>query len=381
MDKGLPPWIGTLLALVTIYAVLLGLALSLLMAGARFATLLPTYEDEFNSTVTDGLASLKSAGVGQDLIDAMGGALNLDNIVASVGGLVSSLLGVLSSIVLVVTLVLFMVVDGAGLSRKLLQLPPERRPLVVSLGSFGHGTRTYLVVSTVFGLIVAAIDTVALLWIGVPLAAAWGLLGFITNYIPNIGFVIGVIPPAVIGLLGGGVGTMVTVVVVYCVVNLVIQTVIQPRVVGDSVGLSATLTMFSLVFWAHALGAVGALMAVPLTLFAKALLVDADPRAAWISPLLSGSDPTTRAAPPLRSASPGRLSSRPRSSDRGRHHRPIAVRTTTRPSWARCSAMSRATVREAPCTGRCHRSIDGGAHVGTLTIEPSDEADRDPSWT
>ena len=71
-------------------------------------------------------------------------------------------------------------------------------------------------------------------------------------------------------------------------VNLVIQTVIQPRVVGESVGLSATLTMLSLVFWAYALGAVGALMAVPLTLFAKALLVDADPRAAWISPLLSG---------------------------------------------------------------------------------------------
>ena len=37
---------------------------------------------------------------------------------------------------------------------------------------------------------------------------------------------------------------------VYCVLNVVIQTVIQPKVVGDAVGLSTTLSFVSLVFWA-----------------------------------------------------------------------------------------------------------------------------------
>jgi predicted PurR-regulated permease PerM len=142
----------------------------------------------------------------------------------------------------------------------------------------------------VFGLIVAVIDTLALIWIGVPVAALWGLLAFITNYIPNIGFVIGVVPPAVIGLLEGGWQMMLSVVVVYCVINVVIQSVIQPRVVGDAVGLSPTITMLSLVFWAATLGAIGALMAVPLSLLARALLVDADPNAAWVVPLLSGNE-------------------------------------------------------------------------------------------
>ena len=202
----------------------------------------------------------------------------------------SGLLGVLSSLFFVVTLVLFMVVDGSGFTAKLEQLPQERRHLADALADFARGTRTYLVVSTVFGLIVAVIDTVALLWIGVPVAVLWGLLAFITNYIPNVGFVVGVIPPAVIGLLEGGVGMMVAVIVVYSLINLVIQSVIQPRVVGEAVGLSPTITMLSLVFWAFALGAVGALMAVPLSLLAKAVLVDADPRAAWVSPLLSGNE-------------------------------------------------------------------------------------------
>jgi AI-2 transport protein TqsA len=48
----------------------------------------------------------------------------------------------------------------------------------------------------VFGLIVALVDVAALYWLDVPLPWLWGLLSFITNYIPNIGFVLGLIPPA-----------------------------------------------------------------------------------------------------------------------------------------------------------------------------------------
>lgn len=83
----------------------------------------------------------------------------------------------------------------------------------------------------------------------------------------------------------------------YSVVNVVIQSIIQPRVVGEAVGLSSTITMLSLVFWAYTLGAVGALMAVPLSLFAKALLVDADARSAWIGFLLGGRNARADAVP------------------------------------------------------------------------------------
>ena len=51
-------------------------------------------------------------------------------------------------------------------------------------------------------------------------------------------------------------------------------------------GLVPTLTFVSLVFWSFVLGPIGALLAVPLTLFAKALLIDADPSAQWVRPLL-----------------------------------------------------------------------------------------------
>ncbi len=132
----------------------------------------------------------------------------------------------------------------------------------------------------------AVADVGALYWLAVPLPLLWGLLSFITNYIPNIGFVIGLIPPALLGLLEGGVGRMVAVVAAYSVINVVIQSFVQPKFVGDAVGLSVTLTFPSLVFWTFVLGPLGALLAVPMSLLVKALLVDVDPASQWLRPLL-----------------------------------------------------------------------------------------------
>ena len=287
---GIPGWLGSSAAIITIYAGLVGLTLAMTVALARFATLLPSYEGQANRMLDAVVSWLADLGVGDAQIQQLVGRLDLGRLVELAGTLASGLLGLLTSLFLVITLILFMVADSATFTARLHGLPPGHARLTAALTAFGVATRRYLVVSTVFGLVVALLDTIALVWLGVPVALLWGLLAFITNYIPNVGFVIGLIPPAVIGLLQGGPRLMIYVIVIYCVLNIVIQSVIQPKIVGDAVGLSSTITMVSLVFWAYTLGALGALMAVPLTLFAKALLVDSDPRSTWLTPLMSGAD-------------------------------------------------------------------------------------------
>ena len=47
-----------------------------------------------------------------------------------------------------------------------------------------------------------------------------------------------------------------------------------------------TVTFIALLFWGWVLGALGALLAIPLTLLVKALLVDVDPRGHWLDALL-----------------------------------------------------------------------------------------------
>ncbi|MDR7255166.1 hypothetical protein J2X46_004168 [Nocardioides sp. BE266] len=83
------------------------------------------------------------------------------------------------------------------------------------------------------------------------------IIALVTNYIPNIGFVLGLAPPAVFALLTGGPDLMVVVLVAYRAINVVIQSVIQPKLVGDAVGISASVMFLSLVVWSWILGPLG----------------------------------------------------------------------------------------------------------------------------
>ncbi|MDA2892563.1 AI-2E family transporter [Mycolicibacterium sp. BiH015] len=284
--KGLPEWATVTIALTAIYAVLLGLVASLVVSVARFATILPQYQGKFDELLGQARRLLGQYGVGDEQVQK---ALNVDanRVFSVIGAAVGSTVSVLSALLLVATLALFMAADAAGYGRRLAVVERDRPHLVEALRTFSRGTRQYLFVSTVFGLIVAALDVVALWTLGIPLPLLWGLLAFITNYIPNIGFVLGLVPPALLGLLEGGPMTMLIVIVVYSIINFVVQTVIQPKIVGDTAGLSVTLAMTSLIFWGWVLGPLGALLAIPLTLLAKALLVDADPSARWFDVFLA----------------------------------------------------------------------------------------------
>ena len=284
--RHLPGWLATLIMALTVYTFLFVFGLALVLATAEFASLLPTYKDQMASAVQDATSWLTTLGVNEAEIETIASSFDVGKLADLVGGILGGLLGLLGDVFFIVTLLLFLAVDAAWFPRRLGETASERGPLVTALSSFASGTRSYLVVSTVFGLIVAVIDT-GLLWVmGIPAPLLWGLLAFITNYIPNIGFIIGLVPVAVLGFLEGGLGLMLGVIAVYSLVNVVIQSVIQPKVVGDAVGLSATLSFLSLVFWAWVLGAVGALLAIPLSLLVKALFVDIDPSTSWLRPLI-----------------------------------------------------------------------------------------------
>ena len=243
--RGIPGWVATLVALVAVYAILLGLAAALAFSVARLATLLPTYQDQFTELVDDVRRRLASMGVGEQQIQAALGRLNLGRLLGVLQGWLSALLGVFSNLAFIVVTLFFMGLDAAQFPRRLRLAATSRPDIAAALAGFARGSTRYLVVSTVFGLIVAAVDAAVLYWLGVPLPLLWGLLAFITNYIPNIGFVIGVVPPALLALLDEGLSTMLWVIVAYCVVNFVIQSIIQPKVVGDAVGLSTTLAFLS----------------------------------------------------------------------------------------------------------------------------------------
>jgi AI-2 transport protein TqsA len=314
LQRRLPSWIVVPICLLVVYASLIGLAVALVVGAARFATLLRDYEGQFDARVADLASQLERAGVSSADVRQVIDGLDLSGLQGIVASALQGMLEVVSNLVFILSLVLFMAVDGGSFPARLAAAGEERPPLVAALLQFAHDTRRYLVVSTVFGLIVAALDTAALALLGIPVPLLWGLMAFLTNYIPNIGFIIGLVPPAVLALLEGGPGLMLTVIVIYCVLNLVIQSLIQPKIVGDAVGLSSTLSFLSLVFWTWVIGPLGAVLAIPLSLLVRAVLVDADPASSWLAPLVGGRE---RAAQPAEDAPRDRPSDTPSVSPQG----------------------------------------------------------------
>ena len=272
-----PGWAATLAVLLLVYAIMIGLALGILYATARLATELPQYAAQAGDLVAAAGARLAELGIGADELRAAAASLDLGKLAGVLAGFVSSIAGLASNFVFLLALLLFLSVETGGASSRLASIAADRPKATEAMQSFASGTRTYLLVTTIFGLIVAVLDGVALWIVGIPLAFTWAVLSFITNFIPNIGFIIGLVPPAVLGLLVGGPKTMVAVIIIYGGLNFVVQSLIQPRFIGDAVGLSITVTFLALVLWAWLLGPLGAILAIPMTLLAKALLVEHRP--------------------------------------------------------------------------------------------------------
>jgi AI-2 transport protein TqsA len=286
--RGWPDWAGVVVGILAAYAVVIGLLAAAVYSIAKFATLIPQYAGQLDDEISSATAKLKDLGIGQSQVDSISGSFDSSKLIDAATNTLQAFLGLASNLTFVILLLLFLAMDAGQFPQKLMTNRGERGAVVSALESFAHGTRQYLIVSTVFGFIVAVLDSAFLYFTPVPEPLLWGLLAFITNYIPNIGFIIGLLPPAVLGLLEGGPGLMLLIIVVYIVLNFIIQSVIQPKFIGDAVGLSVSLTFLSLVFWAWVFGAPGAFLAVPLSLLTKALLVDVDRDSLWLKPLLAG---------------------------------------------------------------------------------------------
>jgi AI-2 transport protein TqsA len=299
-----PAWLGVILSLVAVYAIVAGLFFILVISGIQFGALLQDYAPQFQAFLGQASAFLQSVGISQEKLQSIVNDLSPSRLVGLASSLIGGIAGVLSDIVFLIVLLFFTVADAGDFASKLDRITPRGRNLAAAFGQFAHGSRQYLAVATIFGVIVAVCDVAALWILDIRYAWLWGLLAFITNYIPNIGFIIGVVPPTIIALLDHDVATAIAVVVVYSVLNFVIQTIIQPRVVGVTVGLSATLSFLSLIVWATILGAAGAFLAIPLSLLVKSLLVDVDPEHDWVAPLLSSGQPkgTQQPAQPAETA-------------------------------------------------------------------------------
>jgi predicted PurR-regulated permease PerM len=291
--RGVPVPLTMAALLIAIYGVIVGIAAILVFSVSRLASILPQYSAAAAGVVESVLSILGDLGVGPEERRALASSLDFSRLASALLVVLRHVAGFAANVTFLLSLLLFLGIESAGAAGRLEVITGHRPAFGTALRSFMRNTRRFLTVTTIFGFLAGFADTLLLIGMGIPLAAVWGLLAAVCNYIPYVGFVIGVIPPALLALLGGGWQQMVVLILAYIVINSVLTSLIQPYFVGDAVGLSTTVTFIALVFWGWVLGPLGAILAIPLTLLVKAVMIDADPKAAWAQALV-GSTPKQR---------------------------------------------------------------------------------------
>ncbi len=235
---------------------------------ARLARNLPTYEARLAEIGHSMAYSLAARGI--DLPDWKAiEALSPSRLVGYAGSFLGAVVSAFGDGILVLLLVLFIIVDGADRRFKYDRglLPPDSW-----WGQFYRGgadVRKYVSITAFTGLLGAIANLVLLLVLGVDGAVLWAFLSFWLNFIPNLGIILSVIPPALLALVEFGPGRALVVVVGFILVNAVVEQVLQPRLIGRELELSALEILVSLVFWSWVLGPIGAVVAVPLTIAVK----------------------------------------------------------------------------------------------------------------
>jgi len=196
--------------------------------------------------------------------------------VVGLGRGLGTALSILSYVFLTPVLTFYLLRDYDGIVARLRELIPRDREASVVEFAREYDTllSAYLRGQGTVALILGALTTTLLLIVQFPYAILLGSLVAVMSLVPYIGVVISLIPALGIALISGSVlVSLVKVLLVYGGTQVLEGTLISPRIVGESVGLHPVWVVLALSVGGFFFGFVGFLIAVPLAVGVKLLVV------------------------------------------------------------------------------------------------------------
>jgi AI-2 transport protein TqsA len=203
------------------------------------------------------------------------------------GIIASTLSDVLMTTFIIATVAIFILLEGSALPDKIRRVDGLSFETWTRLRQIVADVRRYMFLMTVMSLLTGALIALWLLALGIEFPLLLGVLAFALNYIPTIGSIAAAVPGILLAFIEFGLGTAALTTLAYIVINVGVSNGIQPRYLGDGLGLSPLVVILSVLFWGWVLGAMGMLLAVPLTMTVKIALESSDDTR-WVAVLMSG---------------------------------------------------------------------------------------------
>ena len=269
--KGLPAWLALLVMVLTLGGLIIVMIIILTASLQQLSVLLPHYEELLLQRIDNLGAALGSIGIDLQV------ALNdfVVDTTALAKSAINVALGVLGNSVFIVFflfLLFLMLVESKSIATKFQTRLQTGNNFVIQLGNYTKQIQKQYRIQTLSNLLSAVAITVVLLLFRVDLAVLWGFLAFILGFIPNVGLIIAILPAVIIAFILYGLGTALVILALVIILNAAMDNAVTPRIMGKGLNLPILGVFLSFLFWSWVFGFVGALLAIPATLFVKTLL-------------------------------------------------------------------------------------------------------------
>ena len=200
---------------------------------------------------------------------------------------VSTFSGVFLAISFVPFLTFFMLSwrDHVRASTVMLFRMQNRNTAYVALGQIADMIRSFIVGNVMIGLFLSAVSTIAFGLMGLPYFYFVGVMSGFLSLVPYLGVVLAILPPVIVGLGYLTTATFILACVVVVGLHLFAMNVLYPMVLGKRLQLNPLAVTLALLFWGWLWGAMGLLLAVPLTGALKIICDNIDrlrPFGAWM---------------------------------------------------------------------------------------------------
>ncbi len=287
LRRWLPGWIATMLTILVLVALLAGFGWALFLASRETVEVLA---DKWPDIQRRGAAVADRLGVPPPRLD---GAAAREQVTGVARPVASAIYGIVTYIGFIGILVIFGLPEVPRLRARLSAAFDKgtRHELVGIAAESSRQIRSYFAV-TLFTSVLTGLGSAAVAWAtGLDLALVWGLLNFVLNFVPVIGNIVGIVPPALYAILQfDGITMPLVVFIAFAVLQLVISNIVYPLLQGRRLAISPLVIVLAMAFWSWLWGIAGALLAVPLTA-AIIIVCEQSERTRWFAELLTRSPP------------------------------------------------------------------------------------------
>jgi predicted PurR-regulated permease PerM len=161
----------------------------------------------------------------------------------------------------------------------------HRHTAFVTLGLIGKMLQSFIVGNLLIGLLISSVSVAIFGLLHVPFFYFVGFLSGFLSLVPYLGVVLAIGPPILVGLGQLEAGDLVF--VVFCVValHLFALNVLYPKLLGSRLRINPLAVTIALLFWGAVWGAVGLVLAIPITGAIKIIFDHVDsmkPYADWL---------------------------------------------------------------------------------------------------